>query len=493
MLHEIEPHVHFDKHSVFDPEWSPDGTGIIFSSDHSGVRQLYVLKPISRTMAALTSDPYGAMEGQLSPNRELLAYTQLRNNEYRIVVDPVDWGSMLFQSVDEFGGNAGMKNDYLYEINDTNESYSVKKHFSGLGWLKPRYIGPIDEDDGFGFSISSNDLLRRYSYNSDITFFDGEVWHDTRFDFKRFYPGASSRLVTFPVQTSVQVNGDPDGSEGPLEVQELGALDLGIRRQRFDLSMDFPITLAGNLKQSFLQLEPGLRFDQASFYDVGFRRTTEENVRLNLDGLYNDNYSKRAVFIRGALGIGYLQTIRDIIPRSGWLLQTEAVYDYGITNDGSLNNLFVQGNALMLGLTRFINLWPKKNQQLQLSVHRYWQENSLYFDAESIIHPALEGNDLGSAFGAIPADILSFRSRWLIPIAFPENGFVTVPTYISSIYLSLNHNTVVNMDSSTQPTLHLLGGGLRTQMRFAQISIDLGLGFFWDSNTGGVRSYFGNF
>lgn len=488
-IREIAPDVHFEKHSVFDPEWSPDGTGVLFSSDHSGIRQIYVLKPISKTIAKLTDASFGAMEGQLSPNRDLLAYTQLINNEYRIMIDSLDWGSMVFESLEDWGGNAALKNDYLYTLNSTDGEYPVKKHFSNIGWLKPRYIGPFDGDDGFGFSISSNDLLRRYSYNSDITFFDGEIWHDTEINFKRFYPGLTADIRSFPVQSSVTVRGDPD-RDGPLDTQDLGVLDLGIRRQRFDFSVDIPVNLAGNLKQSFLQVEPGIRFDRASFYKTDFDPIVN-NVRIN--DLSADLYTKQAVFVRAALGLGYLQTIRDIVPRSGWLLQTEAVYDYQINNNGALSNLFIQGNALMIGLTRYINLWPKKNQQLQLSLHRYWQQNSLFFDAEAIIHPALESNDLASAFGAIPANILSFRSRWLIPVAFPENGLVTIPTYISSIYLSLNHNTVFNTDNNAQTALHLLGGGLRTQMRFAQISLDIGLGFFWDSNTGGVRSYFGSF
>jgi hypothetical protein len=486
-LQNTAPTLYFAGHSIFDPEWHPDGNQLLFSSDHTGTRQLYILEVDSNTpkYSFITNEPYGAFEGAFSPDASRIAYVSLRGNEYTISTIEFEKNTSLKDFISYSFDTNTWKDTYLYQPNTVDTTYQITKYRSGLSWLKPRSILPLDEDDGFGFSIASNDLLRGWSYQSDISFFDSEIWHDTRLTYKGRYPGLEARWQSFPVQLGSGINVFDANRE------LAGQLFTDINRQRVDLNLHFQYTPAGNRRTSFLLVEPGYRYDQATFYQLNFE-PAQPNIRGDFSALYNDRYAKHAVFSRALAGIGYVQTPRDLMPRSGWLIESEAVYDFRLINDGALTGLFRKGNALMLGLNRFVNLWPAKNQQLRLSAHRYWQRNSLFFDAESIIHPALEGTDLVNSFGIIPADILSLRTKWTIPIAFPENGWVTLPAYISTLYLSLNHNTVFNMDNSNADPLHLFGGGLRAQIQFARISMDFGVGYFIDSN-GDNRVYVGNF
>lgn len=471
-IHSLIPSLYFYKHSIFDPEWHPNGRSLIFSSDHSGTRQIYAFDTRSEKseLLQLTQSPFGALEASFSPDGQKIAYTELQGNEYRIVVENyADNYTVLSKpthSVDEWPSH------FLYIPTYNADSIVVKRYYSHLKWLKPRTLSPVDADDGFGVNISSNDLLRQYNYSSDITFFQNRLWHDTEISFKSFFPGLELSLNTFPVQTNIPIN-DQNGS--PIDIISI------YERNRFDANLDFQWTLRGNIRQSSLRLQPGYRYDAISFY--------------NNDLLADDRFGKHAIFGRAIAGLGLLQSGRDLMPRSGWIIQSEFQYDYAIVQRSQLNGqIFNKGNAYTLGVSRFFNLVPKWNQQLRLSSYFIRQNNGLYFDAESFIHPSLEAADVRNAFGGIPRDLLSIQSRWLVPIRYPDNGWVLFPAYVGSIYLSLNHNSIIDAtNGSINSNFHLFGGGIRSQFRFAQIQFDLGLGLFYNTSSGSTRVYVGSF
>lgn len=478
-LREIKPLVFISKKSVFDPEWSPDGSKLLFSSDLSGVRQIYTYCFEEESFYQITDSDYGAMEAQFSPNGSQLAYVELLENTYQIQLKTSDQinndKSVVANS--NFQDNS-FKNGFLYEPTFDASSINATNYRGGLNFIKPRSIFPIDSDDGFGIGIGSNDLLRRINYQSDITFFQDRVWHDTDISLKAFYPGLNLGINKFPIQQNIKINDSNGELFDTIEIYE---------RNRVELFVPARITLAGNQRFSYLLLQPGYRYDNAVFYDNEF--------------FANDEYAKHGVFLRSALGIGLLQAGRDILPRSGWLIDSEFQLDTEIRKVGPLPG-FDKRNAASFGTTKFLSLNPRKNWSASLSAHQMLQPNGLVFDAENIIHPALEALDINNAFGGIPSQILSLRSKIIVPLLFPDNGWVLVPTYVSSVYLSLNHNTIIGsgtintadgLKNVNAGPLHLFGGGIRAQFQFAQLQFDLGFGWFYDTNTGAGRAYFGSF
>jgi hypothetical protein len=467
----LKPLVFVSKKSVFDPVWSSDGMELLFSSDRSGVRQVYSYSLEKKTFRQLTQSAFGAMEAQYSPDLTSIAYVELINNTYQIQLKTTtdiqqkstDISAEVFQ-------NDAFKSGYLYEPTFDASNLTPTNYRGGFNFIRPRSIFPADADDGFGVSIGSNDLLRRINYQSDITFFKDRVWHDTDITLKGFYPGLSLGINKFPIQQNIEINDSNGELFDTINIYE---------RNRVELFVPGRVTLAGNQRLSYLLFQPGYRYDNLIFYDNDF--------------FADDEYSKHGFFLRSALGIGLLQASRDIIPRAGWVFDSEFQLDTGIRSVGSLSGVFDKRNAASFGATKYLSLNQRRNWVASLSAHQMIQSNGLVFDAENIIHPALEAVDIQQYFGRIPSHLISIRSKLILPLLFPDNGWVTVPTYVSSVYLSLNHNSIIGTGSVATDSFHLVGGGLRAQFQFAQLQFDLGIGVFYDTNTGSVRSYFGSF
>lgn len=480
-LFERKPLVFIEKKSVFDPEWSADGNQLLFSSDISGVRQVYSYNLKSALFQRLTDSAFGAMEAQYSPNTNYLAYVELIDNTYQIRLrsssdiqaNAQEIEATVFQ-LDPF------KPHYLYEPTFDASKLKSTNYRGGFNFIRPRSIFPADADDGFGFSIGSNDLLRRINYQSDITFFEDRVWYDTDISLKAFYPGLNLRINKFPVQQDIPIRDSEGALFDRISIYE---------RNRVELFIPGKITLAGNQRLSYVLFQPGYRYDNLIFYDNAF--------------FANDEYSKQGFFFRNAVGIGLLQASRDISPRAGWVLDSDVQLDTGVRSIGSLSGVFNKRNAAIFGATKYFSMNRKKNWNVALSAHQIIQPNGLVFDAENSIHPALEAVDVQQYFGGIPSEILSLQSKLIIPLLFPDNGFVTVPGYVSAVYLSLNHNTVIGSGTISPGTgepgivntnaFHLFGGGIRAQFQFAQLQFDLGIGLFYDTNTRSARTYFGSF
>jgi len=470
-IKQIKPLVFVAKKSVFDPEWSPEGSELLFSSDLSGVRQVYSYSIENKLFSQLTHSQFGAMEAQFSPDGSTLAYVELQENTYQIQLksDAAIAQTTLLIS-EEIFQNDSFKNGYLYEPTYNASELASTKYRGGLNFLRPRSIFPTDADDGFGFSVGSNDLLRRINYQSDITFFQDRIWHDTDISLKAFYPGLNLGITKFPIQQNIEIRDSNDELFDTIDIYE---------RNRVELFIPGRITLAGNQRLSYLLLQPGYRYDNLVFYDNDF--------------FANDDYAKHGFFLRSALGIGLMQTGRDIMPRSGWVLDSEFQLDTSVKSVGALSGVFDKRNAASFGATKYFSLNRSRNWSASLSAHQMIQPNGLVFDAENIIHPALEAIDVNQFFGRIPSQILSLRSKIIVPLLFPDNGWVTVPGYLSAVYLSLNHNSVIGSGTVNTDAFHLFGGGIRAQFQFAQLQFDLGIGWFYDTNTGTGRTYFGSF
>ena len=57
-----------------DPAWSPDGKYLMFSSDRSGIFDIYALRLADRTLWQVTNVVLGAFEPEVSPDGTQLAF-----------------------------------------------------------------------------------------------------------------------------------------------------------------------------------------------------------------------------------------------------------------------------------------------------------------------------------------------------------------------------------------------------------------------------------
>jgi Tol biopolymer transport system component len=88
---------------IFSPTWSPDGRRIAFSALHNGLSDLYVIDLDTRSVRAITSDPFADLQPAWSPDGRAIAFSTdrfsssvetLTFGEFRLGLVDVDSGAV---------------------------------------------------------------------------------------------------------------------------------------------------------------------------------------------------------------------------------------------------------------------------------------------------------------------------------------------------------------------------------------------------------------
>ena len=73
-----------------DPSFSPDGTWLVFSSNRSGVWNIFAWDLIQKKLYQMTSVNYGAIRPRLSPDGKTLSYLSLHRGVHHLLTVPFD-------------------------------------------------------------------------------------------------------------------------------------------------------------------------------------------------------------------------------------------------------------------------------------------------------------------------------------------------------------------------------------------------------------------
>lgn len=92
-------------------------------------------------------------------------------------------------------------------------------------------------------------------------------------------------------------------------------------------------------------------------------------------------------------------------------------------------------------------------------------------------------------------NLLSFSTRYTIPLAYVDDGGFLLPFYLSNVYLVAFTNTV------TDPTLNdwydtsrsVFGIGVRAQFRISNFSFNIGVGFGYEPTRKESQFFIGDF
>lgn len=485
---EREPTLAFKDASIHDPEWHPTENKLMFTMDASPAMNVYEYDLDNEEITQLTSSLYNAFEASYSPDGQRIAYVTQNVNERKIAV--LDRSDFLGQKISNTSLLTG--SELEEELNrpllgsslkDSVSNYEKTSYKGNLSWLKPRVIFPVFEEKAStyqsGVSISSIDPLSSQAYSLKLTGIQDRLWYDITYTNKSFYPGARISAYSDPQFFATT---DPNTDE----VFSLMRQDRG-----FSLNIPFSYTFRSDTRFSGLTLEPGIKAEQFKYYNLQGNSLSDFSTRYR-----GEIYSQ--------LSLGILNLPRDVQPSSGisffGLLEktlNEPTAEIQFPGGPVLNNFTDQWSALY-GVFGYVAPLRRWNQSLRLDLRFLQQSDSPIYSNSSILPDGFSDdtfpnysitNDTGFK------NIGRLSTRYTIPIFYPDNGMLTVPFYLSSIYLTAFSHTLTDMDSNNlvESSRSIFGGGLHLQFKVSNLLFDFGIGLAYEPTRDNTQFIFGQF
>ncbi len=149
-----------NSHLNLFPSWSRDNKYVVFSSDMTGIANLYAYSITDQTLYQVTNVIGGAYESQVSPDNRTIALTEYDNIGFNIYTMPF--------SPDTFKKVTPTKEFTVEEMEQYKHVFSVEKNYSPFSTLVPTWWLPnisIDNDAySFGVYTAGSDLLSHNNY-----------------------------------------------------------------------------------------------------------------------------------------------------------------------------------------------------------------------------------------------------------------------------------------------------------------------------------------
>jgi len=438
------PTIAFRNGSILDMSWSQDGYRLYFSADASKTMNIYQFDVAGEKVFQITNSLFNAFNpaeradgGKLAfisqEGEQQLPAVMKREDFLMRELQPVEWQLELLDRMER--PRLGSHFAHL------SEHWEMRPYRTGLRWLRPRTIVPLaNPADGFinqrfGASIWGTDVLSQHSYSLDISFSNGHLWSDFFYTNTTFYPGYTLELFSRPLTTA---NG--------LLLERGGGLFFPFRW----------ITNA-NVRQSWITFRPGLKY---------------RSIRLDLNTVDPDIRDQfRSDWISDTSIAGFLayyhriqQNIRDIQPNSGTIFFTQA--EQTLRTDR-----FVKRNGLRAGVIQYVSPWLSANHGLRFSAEVLTQSRARLFGTSGLVYEGFEENVLAGLNNAG-----SLKARYVLPLAYIDNGWISVPLFFERVYMAFQANSVFNLnaDDLLQSSRTVFGIELRTDLRFYNLPVNLG-------------------
>jgi Tol biopolymer transport system component len=234
-----------DMATDLDPTWTPDGTSILFSSDRTGVNNLYAYDFDERTYYRITNVLSGAFHPNVSPLGTEIAFTGYNSEGYTIEkmgFSPSNWSEIDKPEFEE------LPERIEYDERFVIEPYDAEETLDPNGWA-PR-VSPTR----VGVALSGVEALFQQQYNINVGY---------DFEFSRPYYSLNynSNAQVPPFTWSIDLLASAQGTRQGINlsyplVQKLGInenITLGIARSYFNdeirssLSLSWGINLLSGI------------------------------------------------------------------------------------------------------------------------------------------------------------------------------------------------------------------------------------------------------
>lgn len=485
---ENDPTLAFKGASVYDPEWHPNGQKILFTMDGSPAMNVYEYDVESGNLQQITSSLYNAFEASYSPDGQKIAYVLQSEDERKLAI--LNRSDFLNREVPESkllraeGLRAELNRPLLgAEAMDSISTIQKTPYRGDLSWLKPRAAYPVFEEKAntyqYGAGFSSIDALSRHAYSAEVTGIQNRLWYDFTYTNKMFYPGVELSAYSDP-QFFATINPNND------QVYSLMRQDRG-----FSLSAPFDYVFKGDTRLSSISFSPEIKAEQFKYYN------------LQADALSDFSTRYRAGFF-SQLSLGILNLPRDIQPSSG--ISFFGLYEQTLNEPsaviqfpgGPVGRDFENQWSAYYGVFGFVSPLRRWNQSLRLDLQFLQQSESAIYSNDTIVP---DGFDSASFPNFNPSNNTGFQNigrvsaRYTIPLFYPDTGGLTVPLYLSSIYLTTFTHTLTDMDANdlVQSSRTIVGGGFHVQLKLSNLLLDIGVGLAYEPSRNNTQFIFGQF
>ncbi|MEX0720559.1 MAG: hypothetical protein WD059_07815 [Balneolaceae bacterium] len=484
---EREPTLAFREGSIHDPEWHPEGEKLLFAMDAAPSMNIFEYDLESEEIIQLTSSLYNAFEASYSPGGDSIAYIFQAGDEQRLAI--LSRSDFLNESLSNEELLTGEEVQQRFsrpligsEILE-NEYWEQEPYKAGLSWLKPRVVLPvIHENSGTtqaGAGISSIDALSGQSYYAEVTGIQERLWYDISYNNKTFYPGFELNAYSEPDFFVIQ---DQDQNRFATMQQTRG------------LSLSIPInyTFRGDTRLSSIYFDPEISAEQFKYFNLSPNEISDFATRY-----------KAGIFSQLSLGI--LNLARDVQPSAG--LSLFGLFEHTL-NEPSVDITFGEGSARSLfrkqwsayyGAFTYLSPLRRFNQSLRLDFRFLQQSQNPIYSNSTIVPMGFSENPFPASIEeTVFNNIGRFSTRYTVPLLFPDTGGLTLPLYLSSVYLTGFSHTLTNLNSEDLDDLlassrSIFGAGLHVQFKLSNVLFDFGLGIAYEPTRNKPQFIFGQF
>ena len=485
-FYEKNPAIVFDNGSVFDPAWHSKKPNLLFTSDHTGVMNIYEYDHNKKSVIQVTNSLFNAMEASYSPAGDKIVYIrQIRNENHPAIltkdnyfskpIDPADW---QLSNLTETRMRRPLMN--RKELPDTT-NWTSESYHTGIGWLKPRLWTPIIKNNGDatqkGLRFYSTDDLAKNRYSMEITRAQNRLWYELNYQYSGIFPGFSLSLQSEPQFPSFIM----DGENGEDQV-----FNFMLENREFEVSFPFRFLLERNARFSSVTIRPKYEFTQLKFFQLNSTSLSDFSNIHSAGLTVTFNYRLR-------------QFIRNIQPNAGWIVYAQSEVDlngsdFNFKSDNTdFQGRFSDRKGLRGGIFTFASFLKNSNQSLRLGFEFLTQTELPQFNNQDLVSDSFSGSIFTES------KKMSFLSaRYTIPLTHPDDGGFLLPLYLSNIYLVLFSQTVNDLSNNSfslisERSRTILGTGIRSRFRISNLSIDIGLSFGFEPSRNDYTFMFGTF
>ena len=457
---QIKPWIGFEKGIVYDGAFSANGDYFSFTSDNSGLLNVYVLTTETEQLWQATNVLYGAMEPQVSPSGKQLAYIEYQDDRFDLNVTDVRPESWKTVSRDE--ANFTWTTDWKTQLEQkpvffTDEANSdhalADKKYRSWTRLAPRMVYPTAYLDagrdvatdarlgfGIGLALQGSDPLERWGYHSEVIAQKGQLWGEI-----------GLKTGAFPFQPDLTLSRRPQTIQAVIIDGYTSTAARVIRdRTSIETGILFPYTFSSNVHRTSLI--------------TSLRMSYRSDVYVNDDFQTIQKRFNQTTFLPSAFfGYKMVKNPRDIIPSSGYSLLTYGEFDLATDRVQKNRGWVLSGNAFLPFLKRL-------NTGIRLNAGLLIQNSPSIFGLDNFKPTGWENAYLDDdAF-------VRYGLKIVQPVLFPDNGFITVPAFARGIYL-YGFAEHLHRASDFSDNVSSAGGGIGLKFRlFHHFDFDLTYG-----------------
>jgi Tol biopolymer transport system component len=195
-----------DNHNNIYPSWSPDGKYIIFTSDGTGVYNLFAYSLQDRRVFQATHVLGGAFQADVSKNGDRVVFSSYNAGGFSIAEMPYEtagWSAEYSPAIVPAWENLYAEDKGTLPSNDSTPRKYGKNGYSPFSTLLPRFWLPVlysDHDSAvFGGFTAGQDVLGYHAYYLQAGYgISGQGYFDTSYVYDRWYPSFYLRGYSMP-------------------------------------------------------------------------------------------------------------------------------------------------------------------------------------------------------------------------------------------------------------------------------------------------------